>query len=251
MYELTICHLYPDLMNLYGDRGNVIALSKRCLWRGIEAKVVHVSLNDPFEYEDYDITFLGGGQDYDQTIIQHDLMNGKRRNIIEAVEAGKVFLGICGGLQLLGKYYRTHNGKEIECIGALNLWTHGSETRLIGNLVFEVDFLKGKDGSGTVIGFENHSGKTYLGEDVKPLGKVIKGFGNNSEDGFEGAVYKNTFCSYSHGSLLPKNPALADHLISLALLNKYPDFQGLIPLDDNLEKLAHESLIKRFLGESQ
>lgn len=251
MHELTICHLYPDLMNLYGDRGNVIALSKRCLWRGIEAKVVHVSLNDPFEYEDYDITFLGGGQDYDQTIIQDDLMNGKRRNIIEAVEAGKVFLGICGGLQLLGKYYRTHNGKEIECIGALNLWTHGSETRLIGNLVFEVDFLKGKDGSGTVIGFENHSGKTYLGEDVKPLGKVIKGFGNNSEDGFEGAVYKNTFCSYSHGSLLPKNPALADHLISLALLNKYPDFQGLIPLDDNLEKLAHESLIKRFLGESQ
>lgn len=251
MYELTICHLYPDLMNLYGDRGNIIALSKRCQWRDIEAKVVHVSLNDPFLYEDYDIIFLGGGQDYEQTIIQDDLMNGKRQNIIEAVEAGKVILGICGGLQLLGKYYRTHTGKEIECIGALDLWTHGSETRLIGNLVYEVDFLKSQAGDGYVIGFENHSGKTYLGEGVKPLGKVIKGFGNNSEDGYEGAVYKNTYCSYSHGSLLPKNPALADHLISLALLHKYPDYQGLVPLEDNLEKLARESLIKRFLGESQ
>lgn len=246
MYELNICHLYPDLLNLYGDRGNIISLSKRCEWRDIEVNVHSVSINDSFRYDDYDILFMGGGQDYEQTILQEDLMNGKRQSIIEAVEAGKVFLAICGGLQLLGKYYKTHDGKEIECIGALNLWTHGGETRLIGNLVYQVDFLKANNDNGYIVGFENHSGKTYLGEGVKPLGKVIKGFGNNGEDGFEGAVYKNTFCTYSHGSLLPKNPALADHLIMLALLNKYPDFQGLAPVDNTLENLAHDSLIKRF-----
>ena len=248
MYELNICHLYPDLMNLYGDRGNIIALKKRCQWRGIDVNVIPVSLNDPFEYEKYDIIFMGGGQDYEQAIIQDDLMNGKRQLIIEAVEAEKVFLGICGGLQLLGKYYRTHTGNEIECIGALNLWTHGGDTRLIGNLVYEVDFLKDDQQQGYVIGFENHSGKTYLGEGVSPLGKVIKGFGNNSEDGFEGAVYKNTYCSYSHGSLLPKNPALTDHLIKKALLFKYPDFQGLDKLEDRSENITREALLKRFLS---
>ncbi len=248
MYELTLCHLYPDLMNLYGDRGNIIALSKRCQWRGIDVNIVPVSLGDSFDYENYDIIFMGGGQDYEQSIIQEDLMKGKRQRIIEAVEAGRVFLGICGGLQLLGKYYRTHTGSEIECIGALNLWTHGSDTRLIGNLVYEVEFLKDDRQSGYIIGFENHSGKTYLGEGVKPLGKVIKGFGNNSEDGFEGAVYRNTFCSYSHGSLLPKNPALTDHLLKLALLNKYPDFQGLDPLENETENIARKALLKRFLA---
>lgn len=246
MYEINICHLYPDLLNLYGDRGNIITLSKRCQWRDIEVNVKSISINDTFCYDDYDILFMGGGQDYEQTILQDDLMNNKRQGIIEAVEAGKVFLAICGGLQLLGKYYKTHTGKTIECIGALNMWTHGGETRLIGNLVYQVDFLKKQNNDGYVVGFENHSGKTYLGEGVKPLGNVIKGFGNNGEDGFEGAVYKNTFCTYSHGSLLPKNPALADHLIMLALLNKYPDFQGLAPIDDTLENLAHDSLVKRF-----
>jgi CobQ-like glutamine amidotransferase family enzyme len=246
MYELNICHLYPDLLNLYGDRGNLISLAKRCQWRDIEVNVTGISIGDAFRYEDYDILFMGGGQDYEQDILQDDLMNDKRQGIIEAIESGKVFLAICGGYQLLGKYYRTNAGKDIECIGALNLWTHAGETRLIGNLVFEVDFLKKQNHNGYVVGFENHAGKTYLGEGIKPLGKVIKGFGNNGEDGFEGAVYKNTFCTYSHGSLLPKNPALADHLIMLALLNKYPDFQGLAPLGDELEDLARNSLIKRF-----
>ena len=248
MYELKICHLYPDLLNLYGDRGNIIALKKRCEWRGINVETVSVSLGDPFSAEDYDIIFIGGGQDYEQTIIQDDLMQGKKAAVIEAVEAGKVFLAICGGLQLLGKYYRTHEGNDIECIGALNIWTHGSSDRLIGNLIFECDFLK-KDGfDGLVVGFENHSGKTYYGPEVKPLGKVVKGFGTNGEDGYEGAVYKNVFCSYSHGSLLPKNPALADHLISLALKNKYKDFVSLQSLDDKFETRARESLIKRFMG---
>lgn len=247
MYELNICHLYPDLLNLYGDRGNIIAFTKRCQWRDIEAKVDNISIGHDFYCDNYDIIFIGGGQDYDQTIIHDDLMQGKRREIINGIEAGKVFLGICGGFQLLGKYYRTISGKDIECLGALDIWTHEGDTRLVGNLVYEVDFLKTQDNPGYVVGFENHSGRTYLGQGIKPLGKVIKGHGNNGEDGFEGAVYKNTFCTYSHGSLLPKNPALADHLIMLALLNKYPEFQGLSPLDNELENLALQSLIKRFV----
>ena len=246
MYEIKICHLYPDLLNLYGDRGNIIALTKRCEWRGIRAETVSVSLGQPFVQQDYDIIFIGGGQDYEQSIIQDDLMQGKQDAVREAVETGKVFLAICGGLQLLGRYYRTHEGNDIECIGALDLWTHGSHDRLIGNLIFECDFLKNEEFNGLVVGFENHSGKTYFGPAVKPLGKVIKGFGNNGEDGFEGARYNNVFCSYSHGSLLPKNPALSDYLISQALKNKYPDFVSLQDLDDKFEARARESLVKRF-----
>lgn len=248
MYEIRICHLYPDLLNLYGDRGNIIALAKRCEWRGIKVRVMHVSLNDRLSPDDFDIMFIGGGQDYEQSIIQNDLMKGKREAVREAVESGKVILAVCGGLQLLGRYYRTHDGKEIECIGAVDLWTHGSHDRLIGNLVFECDFLK-KDGfDGRVVGFENHSGKTWLGPGVKPLGRVIAGFGLNGEDGYEGAVYRNTFLTYSHGSLLPKNPALADHLLTLALKTRYPDFEALAPLDDTLERQARETLIRRFTG---
>lgn len=253
MYELKICHLYPDLMNLYGDRGNILSLTRRCQWRGINVESVSVSIGDPFLYENYDIVFIGGGQDYEQLIIQDDIINGKRKSILEAVESGCVFLAICGGLQLLGKYYRTHDGKEIECIGALDLWTHGGEKRLIGNLFFQCEFLMHSESDGLVVGFENHSGKTYFGETVKPLGKVLKGSGNNGEDGYEGAMYKNTFCSYSHGSLLPKNPDLADHLITLALKRKYKDFVALQKLDDRFETHARESMIKRyhvFLGQT-
>lgn len=248
MYEITICHLYPDLLNLYGDRGNIIALTKRCEWRGIQVQIKSLSLNDRFSPEACDILFIGGGQDYEQSIIQDDLQKGKREAIREAVEANKVILAICGGFQLLGRYYKTHDGKEIECIGALDLWTHGSSDRLIGNLIYECDFLKSDQFDGRIVGFENHSGKTWLGSGVKPMGKVVSGFGNNGEDGYEGAVYKNTYCTYSHGSLLPKNPALTDHLLTLALRNKYSDFESLPPLDDSFEKAARDSLIKRFLG---
>ncbi|NLW01809.1 MAG: glutamine amidotransferase [Clostridiaceae bacterium] len=248
MYELTICHLYPDLLNLYGDRGNIIALTKRCEWRGIRVRKRPVSLNDTLDTEDFDILFIGGGQDYEQSIIQDDLLKGKREAIREAVEAGRVILAVCGGLQLLGRYYRTREGKDIECIGAVDLWTHGGQERLIGNLVFECEFLKSDCFDGLVTGFENHSGKTWLGPGVKPLGRVLKGFGLNGEDGYEGAVYRNTYCTYTHGSLLPKNPALADHLIALALKNKYADFESLEPLDDSIEQAARDTIIKRLTG---
>lgn len=248
MYEITICHLYPDLLNLYGDRGNIIALTKRCEWRGIRVNIRTVSLNDRFSPEEYDILFIGGGQDYEQSIIKDDLLKGKREAIKEAVESGRVILAVCGGLQLLGRYYRTHDGRDIECIGAVDLWTHGGDVRLIGNLVFECDFLKSDHFDGRVVGFENHSGKTWLGPGVKPMGRVLKGFGLNGEDGYEGAIYRNAYLTYTHGSLLPKNPALADHLITLALRNRYEGFESLEPLDDGLEMSARDSMIGRILG---
>lgn len=145
----------------------------------------------------------------------------------------------------MGRYIKTGSGREMECLGALNHWTISGDKRLIGNLVFSVEGLK-QQPDGYIVGFENHSGKTYLGEGVTPLGKVVHGFGNNGEDGYEGARYKNVYCTYSHGSLLPKNPGLADELITLALKRKYPDFVSLQPLNDSLETNARISLIKRF-----
>jgi len=248
MYELNICHLYPDLLNLYGDRGNIMALKMRCVWRGINVNVSNISIGDKFDAEAYDIIFLGGGQDYEQEIIQDDLLNQKGEEIRNAVKNDKVFLAICGGYQLLGSYYKTWYGKEIHFLNALDLWTIGCKERMIGNFVFECDFLKNDHYDGKIVGFENHSGRTYLGPGVKPLGKIIKGYGNNGEDGFEGAIYKNVYCSYSHGSLLPKNPALADHLISVALKQKYKDFVSLSGIDDEFENLAHDTTIKRIMG---
>lgn len=148
---------------------------------------------------------------------------------------------------MMGQYYRTWDGKEIKFLGALDLWTIGGKKRMIGNMVFECDFIKTDAYDGRIIGFENHSGRTYLGSDVKPLGKVLKGYGNNGEDRYEGAVYKNVYCSYSHGSLLPKNPALTDHFIVLALKQKYKDFVSLLKLNDEIEMLAHDTMIKRIV----
>lgn len=245
MYELNICHLYPDLLNLYGDRGNIIALKKRCEWRGIKVEVSTTTIGDSFIPENHDIVFLGGGQDYEQEIIQDDVIKKKGNEIKNAIEHNKTFLCICGGYQLLGKYYKTWDGREIEFLGALDLWTIGGKKRMIGNIVFECDFLKSSEFDGKVVGFENHSGRTHLGPSIKPLGKVLKGYGNNGDDGFEGAIYKNVFCSYSHGSLLPKNPMMADHLISIALRQKYNDFVSLQPLDDTFEEAARTSMAAR------
>jgi len=243
MYEINICHLYYDLLNLYGDRGNVITLKKRCEWRGIRTNIFNITIGDEFWPDEYDIVFIGGGQDFEQEVLQEDLIAHKRPAIIQSVDNGVIFLCICGGYQLMGKYYLTHYGNKIELLDAINIWTVGGTNRMIGNFVFQCDFLEGDT---KVVGFENHSGKTYLGEGVKSLGKVLKGKGNNGEDGSEGAIYKNVYCSYSHGSLLPKNPSLADHLISLALSRKYAgQFKGLELLDDKIELLAHNAMLQK------
>lgn len=247
MFELNICHLYPDLLNTYGDRGNILALQRRAQWHGINTQITNVTIGNDFDASKYDIIFLGGGQDYEQEIIQADVLNQKCQELKAAIEGMKVFLCICGGYQLMGKYYKTWDGKEIEFLGALDLWTVGGKERMIGNIVFESDFIEENGKPLRIVGFENHSGRTYLGQGMKPLGRVISGNGNNGTDGFEGAIYNNVYCSYSHGSLLPKNPKLTDHLLTLALLQKYSDFDGLGELDDAFENAARSSVIQRIL----
>lgn len=232
--KLNICHLYPDVLNLYGDTGNIICLKKRLEWRDIEAEISELPIGESADFSQFDIFFVGGGQDFEQGVLLEDLHKGKEKEIISAIEDEKVFLAICGGYQMLGQYYKTYTGKQCDFIGALDLYTVGSETRMIGNYMFECEPEIG----GTVVGFENHSGKTYLGNGLSPLGKVISGFGNNGEDGTEGAHYKNVFGTYSHGPLLPKNPLFADMLLATALRRKYSDME-LPPLEDGIENSAH------------
>lgn len=239
---IEICHLYPELMNLYGDRGNVIALWRRCLWRGIGAKVTGVSLDYSGDLCQFDILFMGGGQDREQRAICYDFGHVKASGIKKAVEDGVPFLAICGGYQLLGHYYQTSSGERLAGIGVLDLYTVAGSKRLIGNAVAESDLASGAPTR--LVGFENHSGKTYLGPGVRPLAKVVKGYGNNGEDGTEGAVYKNVVGTYLHGALLPKNPWLADWLIARALERKYGE-ADLTPLDDALELKAQESAARR------
>lgn len=245
MYELNICHLYPDLLNLYGDRGNLIAVRKRCEWMGIKTNIAQVSIGDDFDSEKYDIVLIGGGQDYEQELIRPDIVNEKSAEIKSYIENGKVMLAICGGYQLLGRYYQTSEGEILKFLGALDFVTVAGEKRLIGNIIFECGFLKSDSDRGLVVGFENHMGRTYLGAGVKPMGQVIRGYGNNGEDQLEGAIYKNTFCSYSHGSLLPRNSRLADYLISTALRQKYDQFTLPVLLNDSFEKQAHHACLVR------
>ncbi|SHE85132.1 type 1 glutamine amidotransferase [Clostridium fallax] len=234
--ELNICHLYPDLLNVYGDLGNILVLKYRSEARGIKVNIINVSLNDSFKEEDYDIVFFGGGQDYEQSIVSKDLIETKKTSIINYIENNGVFLAICGGYQLLGKYYETPTGEKLEGLGALNIYTEGGDTRFIGNTA-----ILNEDFNETYVGFENHSGRTYI-NDLKPLGKCLHGYGNNGSDNNEGCIYKNTFGSYFHGSLLSKNPELADRLITLALNKKYENF-NLEPLDDSLELKAKKAVL--------
>ena len=242
--KITIGHLYPDLLNLYGDRGNIICMQKRMEWRGIQTEVTGISVGDKLNVNDYDLFFIGGGQDFEQEVLLKDLASGKAADIRAAVEDEKVFLAICGGYQMLGNYYKTWDGVQCDFIGALDLYTVGDKERMIGNYMYQMDDA---DGGMTVVGFENHSGKTYLSDKVRPMGKVLAGYGNNGKDGTEGARYKNVFATYSHGSLLPKNPKLADYIMLTALKHKYPSLE-LELLDDTFENNAHDYMQKRLSG---
>lgn len=239
--KLNICHIYPDLLNLYGDRGNILCLKQRIERRGIEAKVSEIKMGDKFNPDNADIIFIGGGQDFEQDVLLKDLKGDKEKAIIQAINDEVTLLAICGGYQMLGQYYKTHDGNQMDFIGALDFYTVGDKKRMIGNYAFETD-----EGI-KVVGFENHSGKTYLGKGVKPLGTIISGCGNNGEDKTEGAVYKNTFCTYSHGPVLPKNPEFADLLIKKALMKKYNEAE-LSFLNDEFEKKAHEFVMKTYIG---
>lgn len=232
--KLVIGYLYPELMNLYGDRGNIICLVRRCQWRGIDAEVKNIVDNS-------DILFMGGGQDRQQKIVAEDLRSGRGDEVKSFIEKGGVGLFICGAYQLMGEFYRPAEGPDLKGLGIFDLETYHfgkKKPRCIGNVV--VDW-RGR----TLVGFENHGGRTYLGDKVQPLGKVLCGHGNNSEDGTEGAVYKNAFGTYLHGSLLPKNPHFADYLIELALKNKYGSDVRLKSLNDSLEWQAHDAVLRK------
>ena len=244
MYELKICHLYPDILNLYGDRGNIICMQKRMEWRGIQTEVTGISVGDKLNVNDYDLFFIGGGQDFEQELLLKDLASGTAADIRAAVEDEKVFLAFCGGYQMLGNYFKTWDGVQCDYIGALDLYTVGDKERMIGNYMYQMDDA---DGGMTVVGFENHSGKTYLSDKVRPMGKVLAGYGNNGKDGTEGARYKNVFATYSHGSLPPTNPKLADYIMLTALKRKYPSLE-LELLDDTFENNAHDYMQKRLSG---
>jgi lipid II isoglutaminyl synthase (glutamine-hydrolysing) len=238
---LRVCALYPDLMNIYADRGNLIVLQRRCAWRGIGFELTSSGLGEPLDPNASDLFYLGGGQDRDQRLCAEDLIENKREALHAAADRGAVVLGVCGGYQLLGDSY-TLGSEEIAGVGLLDVRTVREEgPRLIGNVAIEVS-LGDEDlalsGERMLAGFENHGGRTHLGTDAHPLGRVLKGHGNDGRSGFEGAKRGNTIGTYLHGPLLPKNVWFADWLIARAL---HIDPSELTPLDDTLEREAHLS----------
>lgn len=248
--RLSIAWLYPDLMSTYGDRGNVIVLQKRCQWRGIDAAIVPIRLETRRSaLSNCDLIFMGGAQDRQQKLAADDFLKQKGPVVKEMVDRGVPALFVCAAYQFMGHYYKPYQGDKIPGAGIFDLYTEhpGDQAkRLIGNVVAELTInfkLKTVNFRDTVVGFENHGGRTYLGSKMKPLAKVIKGFGNNGEDGFEGAVYKNAIGSYFHGPFLPKNPHIADWLIAKALEGKYKKCIPIQPLDDSLAWQAHHQML--------
>lgn len=239
--KVIIGWLYPDLMNIYGDRGNIISLVQRCKWRGIPVEVDEIGPGDSLAPGRTDVFFMGGGQDREQEIVYRDLLEVKGAPIKQEIENGAAALVICGGYQLFGRFYRPFDGPELEGIEVFDAWTIAGKKRCIGNVV-ATSALGGQ--SGTIVGFENHSGKTYLGEGCLPLGMVTVGYGNNAEDKTEGAIYKGAVGTYLHGSLLPKNPGVADFLIEKGL-SRHGEKIRLDPLDDTVEARAHEAAVAR------
>jgi lipid II isoglutaminyl synthase (glutamine-hydrolysing) len=233
--ELRLLALYPDQMNIYADRGNILFLQRRCEWRGIGFSYAAAGPGDGLDPSAHDLVYLGGGQDRDQRAVAADMVASKRDALARAVDDGAVLLAVCGGYQLLGHSYQL-GGERLPGLGLADLETvREPGPRLIGNVAIEADLGSGPR---TIAGFENHGGRTFLGEGATPLGRVLNGFGNNGQDGFEGVRRGNLIGTYLHGPLLPKNAWLADRLLSLALERRYGTAPELEPLDDELELAA-------------
>ena len=256
--ELIIGWLYPKLMSTYGDRGNVICLQRRCQWRGLNVSILPLDQQtDVDTFAQFDLIVGGGAQDRQQEIVMRNLQGEKAEIISHKINSGIPGVFTCGSPQLLGKYYEPALGQRIEGLGILDLVTKhpGVETaRCIGNVAFEIvasplaeDLKMMLNESPMVVGFENHGGRTYLGE-VSPLGKVVSGYGNNGEDGFEGAFHQNAIATYAHGPLLPKNPFLADWLIVKAIEQKYQEKITLTPLDDTLADRGRKMMLDKILS---
>ena len=239
--KFTVGWLYPDLMNIYGDRGNILTLLKRAEWRGLNAQLKEIQRGRTDDLTDVDVFFFGGGQDREQALIYDDLREFKQASLQQAVANSAQVLAVCGGYQLLGHYYQTGDGERYDGIGLIDVRTEAGKKRLIGDVVV----LSAIDGltPSTLVGFENHSGRTFLGGTAKPLGKVLHGRGNNGSDRTEGVIQNGVIGTYLHGSLLPKNPQLADHLISQALRRR--GGASLSHLDDSAELAAHGWILQR------
>lgn len=235
--KLTIGHLYPELLNLYGDRGNIICMVQRLKWRGIETEVKEFDLNDEIDFSKLDIVLLGGGSDREQLLVCNRLREIKQ-NFIDYVEQGGVVLAICGGYQLLGTSYKMGD-ETIEGLGVVQIHTERGDERLIGNIVLQSDLFPLP-----IVGFENHGGRTFIG-DYQPFGKVLSGYGNDDGGTCEGIQYKHVIGTYLHGPLLPKNPHLCDYLLQLALNHRFGEME-LAPLDDKEELEANHYIVERF-----
>ncbi len=238
--ELRLLALYPDQMNIYADRGNLLFLRRRCEWRGIGFQQAAAGPGERFDPGAHDLIYIGGGQDRDQRLVAGDMLETKRDALAEAIADGAAALAVCGGYQLLGHSYQL-GGERIEGLGLADLETiREPGPRLIGNVSIEADL---GDGGRVLAGFENHGGRTHLGPDAVALGRVISGHGNNGADGLEGVRRENLIGTYLHGPLLPKNAWLADRLIELALARRTGSAVELEPLDDAFERAAHESAL--------
>lgn len=244
--KIRIGYLYGRLMNLYGDRGNILALQRRAEWRDVGVAVTEVGVGDRIKPGEFDIFFFGGGQDQSQDLVSEDLRQKNGQVLKAEVERGVPLLSICGGYQLLGRYYQPKHGPKIPGVGLFDAYTIAGGKRLVGNIAITINPNLAREikGPNTLIGFENHSGQTYLGVGVEPLGTVITGSGNNGKDGTEGAIYKNAIGCYMHGSLLPKNPHLADWLLGQALQVSGQD-PYLGKLRDEIELTAHNRALLR------
>jgi len=242
MAELTVAALYPERMNIYADRGNLIFLRRRCEWRGIEFRLLESGPGEPLDPRSVDLIYVGGGQDSDQASIAKDMLETKRSGLVEALSDGAALLAVCGGYQLLGHRCELDD-RIVGGLGICDFETRREDgPRLIGNVAIEAD---GFDGAPlTLAGFENHAGRTYLGSEANPLGKVLEGFGNNGKDQTEGVRDGRLIGTYLHGPLLPKNAAVADWLVSQALARTSGDPVALEPLPDALEDAAHESALR-------
>ena len=242
--KLNILHLFPDLLDQYFDSGNIQCMKKRLEWRDIECEVTSIKRGDPLiDLSDTDIILMGGGADKEQLYVCRHLLAYKNE-LKSYVENGGSLLAICGGYQLLGKYYKLHD-ETIAGLDILDIYTEQGEGRLIGNAVLECNFLDNEHNK--VVGFENHGGRTYIGNHT-PFGKVLYGYGNDGDSQYDGVMYKNLIGTYLHGPLLPKNPTLCDYILTNALQRKYNRFIGLAPIDDELENIANEYIVNRFLS---
>jgi lipid II isoglutaminyl synthase (glutamine-hydrolysing) len=252
-YKLTIGWLYPELMSTYGDRGNIIVLTKRCEWRKIGINVIPIDFSTSLaEVKKCDFIFGGGAQDRQQSLVISDLRKNKGPELKKMIDNGIPGLFVCGAPQLLGHFYMTGEDTKLEGLGIFDMESRHfgkNKPRCIGNLVAEINSefrMEYAEFRNTVVGFENHGGRTYLGKNVKPFAKVLFGRGNNGEDSTEGAIFKNCIATYSHGPFLPKNPHIADWLIFKALEVKYHQKINLKQLKDNLEWQAHDFMVNKF-----